>query len=513
MTFKAILFNDADIRFGFTRAAGAYAISTELQKNGFETLVVNYSLAIDFEKFKRIINLSLDQTTLIVGFSVCWMDSQMDVYPESQSWEEKSISINFKKKNIKPYVDYIKNINPNVKIIVGGFNADRYIKEEYIDNVFIGYSESQITQYMKMLVSNCKVPKIINFDTKAKNFNFNSSSLEYTKYDLINPEEIFFIEFGRGCIFKCSFCSFPFIGSKTVDYLKYKEVMYQELLSNYERWGIKHYFIVDDTFNDSVEKLKLISEVIEELPFKPTFGAYIRIDLLAAHPEMTELLKKIGITYAHYGIETWNADTAKIIKKGGPQQRKIEALKNAKKCWGDNTLIAVSLIIGLPNDTTESFENFIEWYDQEGWKYIDNVAIAPLYLAPSNNDPYKIFVSDIDLNAKEYGYEFPDSEKIDPYVDFHGVNWVKMDKDTGDIRSRDQALSLQKNYLKRIESIQQRVFGLKSYSPVGILDLMSNLKKKFNITSTKREDVIRDLFEIDYYPRLMKLLEERKQND
>ena len=55
--------------------------------------------------------------------------------------------------------------------------------------------------------------------SEAQKHNFNSSIVEYTEYDLIHPEEVQFIEFARGCIFKCAFCSFPMTGAKTVDYL------------------------------------------------------------------------------------------------------------------------------------------------------------------------------------------------------------------------------------------------------------------------------------------------------
>jgi len=503
MTFKVVLFNDSDVTLGFTRAAGPYAISTILNNLGYETLVVNYSCLINFDKFKKIVELSIGKDTLIVGFSTSWFDSQKDLFSKATAWEDKSISINFQRKNINPYIEYIRNINPNVKVIAGGFTAHSYIDQQLIDNIFIGFSESQIVDYVNDLTSNKVIPRIINNDVKATKFNFNSSKIEYSKYDLVLPEEIQTIEFARGCIFKCSFCSYPMIGSKTKDYLKYQEVIYEELLTNYEKWGIKHYFIADDTFNDSVEKLKLISEVIERLPFKPEFGAYVRIDLLASHPEMAELLKKINIVFALYGLETWNTETSRMIKKGGTQENKIKAFKIAKECWGNNVFLWVSMISGLPNDTVTSINEFLEWYEQDGFNYIDHVNMAPLSISiHSEKNPYVIFLSDIDTNKEKYNYKFTDDSKVNNNIEFFGSSWVKQNQIENGIQTREQAHRVADEFNRRVQQIHRK--NNKGHPPV-----LGSLKDKFNVESFDPGEIVKVLFERDYYPNFIRLLEER----
>lgn len=519
MSFDVVLFNDSEIKFGFTRSSGAYCISSALRQQGYDTLVIGYSVAITWEKFKKLIDLSVDKNTIAVGFSTNWFDSQVDIFPNCDHWEDKSISINFQRKHIKPFVDYIKSVNPKTKVIIGGFTAYKYIHESSIDNIFVGYSEGQIVDYINSLTK--KTPKrifnkIIDYDVKGRSYNFNSSTIEYTDYDLLHAEETLFFEFARGCIFKCAFCSFPLIGSKTVDYLKYQEVIYNELLTNYTKWGITKYFIVDDTFNDSVEKLQAIYQAIERLPFKPSFASYIRIDLLASHPEMADLIKRIGVNSAFYGLETWNPNTAKVIKKGGSKEKKIRALKIAKEAWGNDIKITANLIVGLPNDTQQSFEDFIQWYDDEGYKYIDYVIISPFHLSPNDDqNPYKINVSDIDKNKEEYGYVFPNTDKIDTNVDFHGGAWEKNHVDTGDISNRELAEELSVLYNNKIQNIQENKFG-PGYSMSFIKTTSQQvvgLKEKLNINANRPDEIIHDIFKIDYYPRLIKMLEDRIAND
>lgn len=50
MSFDVVLFNDSEIKFGFTRSSGAHCIATALKGQGYESLVVNYSSAITWEK-------------------------------------------------------------------------------------------------------------------------------------------------------------------------------------------------------------------------------------------------------------------------------------------------------------------------------------------------------------------------------------------------------------------------------------------------------------------------------
>jgi hypothetical protein len=91
----------------------------------------------------------------------------------------------------------------------------------------------------------------------------------------------------------------------------------------------------------------------QSLPFKLEYFAYIRIDLLRAHPEQYQLLKDGGLASAFFGIETLNHEVGKLIGKGLHPDKTVEELYNFK-----NKLPHVGtesgFICGLPNDTKES---------------------------------------------------------------------------------------------------------------------------------------------------------------
>ena len=103
------------------------------------------------------------------------------------------------------------------------------------------------------------------------------------------------IEVSRGCIFKCKFCAFPLNGKSKLDYLRDPILIKEELQYNYEKYGTTHYFLSDDTFNDSTTKVEQIHKVVTSLPFKIKFTTYLRLDLLHAHQEQISMLEEMGL--------------------------------------------------------------------------------------------------------------------------------------------------------------------------------------------------------------------------
>lgn len=451
--YQVVLFTDAPVPSSARRGFGAYRLASELRKNGYTTLVVDGCAALTMDEFCKIIDVTVTSKTLMVGFSTSWFPARKDApatlgAPDENGqcfnydlnehkWFYNSLSYTFSV-DPTPYISYIKLINSNTKVVVGGYNSEQYISEPF-NNVFIGFSENQAVDYLDSMVKGPKriFNKVINYDVKSQigKFDFNTSRTTYTDTDCISPHETMQFEFARGCIFNCKFCFYPHKNQKTKNYTKYAEVIREELLNNYNRWGLHRYMIVDDTFNDYTEKLEVIRDIINTLPFKPEFWAYCRIDLFPANPTQPQLLKEIGVKEVFYGLETWNEDTAKAISKGNKNSRKIEGFRLAKECWGDDIRITTNIVVGLPLDTVQSIIDSATWYQQEGHKYVDMWHYGPLDIRTTEsklNAQYK-FLSDIEKNLDKYGYSFPDPVTKPRH-------WIR--NDAGDIVSAELAYEL-----------------------------------------------------------------------
>lgn len=463
MTYNVILFTDTPSADWFCRGYGAYRLNSEIRNHGYTALTVDFSSGLDWDTFTKIIDKAVSNETLVVGLSVTWfpyrnknitnpryvvgfksmgIDPAVDFDRVEHPWHFDSLAYNASQGNLNKYIDYIKSKNLKTKFIIGGAKSNEYVFEEKVDNVFIGYSENMIIDYLHSLSG--KGPKrifnkIINYDIKAQDprFDFNNSKTVYVETDCLMPKEIMTFEFSRGCIFNCAFCSYPHRGQDTRNYVKYQEVIYNELLDNWTKYGVYRYVITDDTFNDYTDKLKLIREAIQRLPFKPEFWAYIRMDLVGAHPEQAQLLKDIGVKEVYYGLEAWSNDTAKSINKGGSLKNKIKGMRIAKECWGKDVYVISGIIAGLPKDTEQSIIDSVEWYKTEGKNYVDLFGYASLTLYHPDDTWQWKFHSHIEDNLEEYGYSFPDPAE-------YPMEWVR--NDSGDITSKSKANEIIKKY-------------------------------------------------------------------
>ena len=192
-------------------------------------------------------------------------------------------------------------------------------------------------------------------------------------------------------------------GKKKFDYIRHMDLIRQEVIDNWERFGITRYQFADDTVNDSVEKCKLIADMISSLPFQLEWWGYIRLDLLSAHPRSIYYLFDNGLRAAFFGIETLNARTASAIGKGGDRKKQIETLQYIKQKYGSKVNLHGSFIFGLPYENIDSMNATTEWlFSQDN--PLDTWQAIPLSIRPKTNSQLTDFVSDLDINFEKYGY-------------------------------------------------------------------------------------------------------------
>jgi len=432
--FNVILFTDAPYPHHKIRGYGVHRIASQIRANGYTCLVVDFSSALTFDKYKEIIDASVGPETLMVGYSTTWLPYRWPELPgeftnqipghhigedhelsntkeEKYDWRKDNLVAKFGKNEVEEFLQYPKTINPKLKIVLGGAKADFYMDLQNVDHVIFGIAETMTIDLLDKLSGKSKriFNKFIDHDRKAHadTWDFRESSTRYTELDFIQPQETLTLEVGRGCRFKCAFCNFPLIGQKNVnDYLKYPSKIRDELLENYERWGTTKYFIVDDTFNDSTEKLEMMVKVMRDLPFKIKFWCYTRIDLLAAHPEQIELLKELGVAETFFGLETFNDQSSKTIGKGMPSSRRKDTLYRAKEAWGDRVITEGGFMVGLPYETQASWRATVDWLKQPDCP-LDISTYYPVNIVKKSDRNQWFPTSWFDNNYEQFGYEFP----------------------------------------------------------------------------------------------------------
>lgn len=470
------------------RPLGAYQIASILRANGYTVQVIDhwYHLIPQTEIFVDIFKKYVGPDTLWIGFS----NTFFNVGKHNAKGEvdhgvgrESINSIGLTDRGIGFIKRYARKQNPNIKFVCGGAKTFSWSTQntDFFDYYVAGYADATALHLTDFLAGkttklttfkNLNGSETIMYDTKGSLFDFNHHVHVWHESDCLHHGTPLPIEIARGCIFKCSYCSFPLNGKKKNDFIRDSSKLIDEFIYNYETFGTTHYTYSDDTHNDSVEKLEyLYNNVYSKLPFKIKFSTYLRLDLLAAHPHTISLLKESGLAGTFFGIESFNKDANKTIGKTATKERIMENLWKCREIWKDDVIIQAGLIIGLPNDTVETCT---EWLTESLSKEspIDSASIAPLQILPKGYYSNPQFQSPIELNPESFGYTFDESgtwtnnvgmnkytamrmqEKFDAYQKEQKPllkNWFDPARSASLGVSLDEYYTLPKEHLKQIE--------------------------------------------------------------
>jgi DNA repair photolyase len=268
----------------------------------------------------------------------------------------------------------IKTTFPHVILVGGGTRVD--VEQEImrsLDWFMLGFSDISFVKLLDHVIS--KAPSLrYTKHAKFKNTKIVDSNTHYPVIDhdqietVMLPEDDFQsyqplpLEVSRGCIFKCAFCTHPFLGKKNYEYIRSAESIARELKRNYELFGTYRYAITDDTFNDSFEKLYRLKNAIElsGIP-KFEFVAYIKPEILVTKQDMIPLLGELGLKAALFGIESLNNRARKFVGKGVEVEKVLEV---ARQLSSYGVKIHATMILGLPGDTINDWHNWQKYFEE-----------------------------------------------------------------------------------------------------------------------------------------------------
>lgn len=388
-------------------AMGAYKLANSLRQSGYSCLVVNHISRFTIDEICSLLSSTIGPDTYLLGFSTTFFNLfqkiqssnltnlDLPLFPQGSEYDEKIF-------------EHVKQLNDRVKVAVGGPMIRSNSKFKYADFLVLGYAEANIVNLvnhirdgdeLKNSYKNINNSKVIINNAMADGYEFSTDTMKWLPEDVVNHTKLP-IEIGRGCVFSCAFCSYPMNGKQKLDFIKSAAILKEELLHNYYNYNITSYSIVDDTFNDSVEKLVQLREIIVTLPFQPKFWCYARLDLICAHPETLHLLYDIGIRSMYFGIETLDRKAGLAIGKGYDRQKQIAMISQIKEIYPDIHLHG-NFIFGAPHETIESVEQTIKALLSHEIK-LDFCNAYPMRIGRVENE--YVFQSKITKDYAKFGY-------------------------------------------------------------------------------------------------------------
>lgn len=398
----------------YGKPAGPYRIATELRKNGFTVQVIEYLTKWRMSELYDVVEKFVGPETLFVGFCNTFFSRKDRKRQIAGSWrgtEWQAGDFFIPDEDAAQLVSWIKAKNRETKIVMGGANAVRC--DNPLIEVFVGgYADNAVVALANHLrhgtdLKTMKLPDGSVFVDSQVHYPVSTfkHGIQFEENDFVDENDPISIEVARGCVFKCAYCAFPLNGKKRNDYIRPYDQIRDEVMRNYDMFGTTTYLFVDDTYNDAIDKIEGMANMIAKLPFKMRWSSYARLDIMTTerNREMPVLMKESGAQSINFGIETLHYEAGKKIGKGMQPEKTIEALHWVKSIWGDDIQTHANFIVGLPGEPVESVYRTHELLMQPDFP-VHAFYWNAFLISPPVRFPTKAFTSRIDDNAKGFGY-------------------------------------------------------------------------------------------------------------
>ena len=406
---------------------GLLSIASVLQNSGYAVKALMTQNFRELSYAERI-NLFKESAPSIVGFNI------------------NSDNIN----NVAYMAEEIKKVLPSVYIVVGGplastLKEDILKKYDCFDFSSVGEGEFTILSLCRLLIGEKPTKdKTYHLETKQNSLEDISGLVyrkngeiiynpripfiedlnilppaDYSMPDVITP---FMYSSGRGCPFRCAFCSQD-VHARGYRCFEPQRVV-NDLMNGMKNRKTNSFEIVDDTFVAHQSRAEEICRLLKEKR-KTTdfiFGCEGRIDTLYKNPELINTLYDAGLRMIQFGIENGNQKILDIYHKKITLEQVEKVVSNVYK--HGNIVIMSNFILGGPMETQETLENTFEF----SLKLLDS---APGFFELNVGFLCPYPGTEITLNAEKLGLKIIDDEWVKSItVDIPSCVTPTLDKNT-----------------------------------------------------------------------------------
>ncbi len=258
----------------------------------------------------------------------------------------------------------LRSQNPNAKILIVGqvaFALHEALTESTQDlNVTIvkGEAEQLLFRWDEVLNSSEAVVDIGSVEDLDALPIPDWSQFAYSRFRINYDFWRFpttFIQQSRGCTFKCNYCPYIIVESKTR--FRDPEAVVDEMRFGMEHYGFKSFKFRDPLFGLNRKKALELAEGIRRLPRRVQFSVETRVDLM--REETLVALRDAGLTSITIGIETPDEETLKKYSRvaiNDDRQRDFVAL-----CRRLGIRTVAGFMVGFPADTRQSILSVLNY--------------------------------------------------------------------------------------------------------------------------------------------------------
>lgn len=310
--------------------------------------------------------------------------------------------------------EILKKLAPQIKIIFGGphasLTAEKCIEQfSFVDAVSIGEGEKSIVPLIDRLINNSPLSdvkgicyrenerivvnpcnELISIDELNAN-----DKLDFGDYNF-NKNDSLMLEAGRGCPFKCSFCSTSVFWKR-----KYRvksaeriveEMEYYNKIHNITKFKLEHDMLTADR-----KYIKELCQHISNMKTQCTWTCSARIDCL--DEDMLKEMRRSNCIAIYLGIETGSARMQKIENKNLNLEDVPKILKILKELEFN---VTVSFIYGFYEENIEDFRETLKLMEKCLELDIKSIQLHKYMVLPGTEDSNMAY-DDLYIDSENVG--------------------------------------------------------------------------------------------------------------
>jgi radical SAM superfamily enzyme YgiQ (UPF0313 family) len=268
---------------------------------------------------------------------------------------------------VREIAERLKNVNPAVKIAVGGVHVSidpESIKQNKVyDYIIAGEGELSFVKLIQALEKGEEFPRfcwgerpdLSNLPLVDRELYPYSTVINLPNYEgIFNPPMVTML-CSRGCLYNCSFCA-PHSRTHFGKGVRLRPVqnVIAELRILFDRYEFNSVKFYDYTFTQYPEWVEEFCDLYA--PIGKPFWIQSRADLVCHRPDLITQLKQVGLKMIGIGFESGSDKVLKFLRKGTTRDINLKAGQIVKS---NGILLSASWMLGTPGEEEEDVQSTI----------------------------------------------------------------------------------------------------------------------------------------------------------
>jgi len=246
------------------------------------------------------------------------------------------------------------------RIAVGNPHISYLLKGEYIR------SSLQMVETQKPGIYDPIV--VDNLDSIPFPYRDFPASVKYYDPSMQTPRPQLQLYASKGCPFKCVYCVWPRTMYMGVYCARNPKHVSEEIKLSIDAYGYKSIFFDDDTFNIGVDRICKLCDELKHIGLPWTMMG--RLD--TSPPELFDKMVDSGCVGMRFGVETFDPQVLKNIKKGLQTEKIVQTLEHITRKH-PGLMIHLTMMKDLPGQTDQIHEKDMKILHDLGYSTSDRL--------------------------------------------------------------------------------------------------------------------------------------------